>query len=152
MSRSYNSSPLSATMACSGTALLLLILTRNYSGLYWEDPGHSRQTQARFFLRWGVGQTQAWMPTYVSILHIRQMICVWRATVEWYWQEKTEELQTVSSVSSFHIIALIISEVLEHTFKSCFFSCLLIHILKLICVSTAYYVSNSGSWLCFNTY
>jgi hypothetical protein len=30
--------------------------------------------------------------TYVSILRIPQMIWVWRATVEWYWQEKTEEL------------------------------------------------------------
>jgi hypothetical protein len=30
----------------------------------------------------GVGQTQAWMPTYVSILRIPQMIRVWRATVE----------------------------------------------------------------------
>jgi hypothetical protein len=32
----------------------------------------------------GVGQTQAWMPTYVTILHIPQMIWVWRATVKWY--------------------------------------------------------------------
>jgi hypothetical protein len=32
----------------------------------------------------GVGQTQAWMPTYVCILHIPQMIGVWKATVEWY--------------------------------------------------------------------
>jgi hypothetical protein len=36
--------------------------------------------------------TQVWMPTYVSILRIPQVIWVWRATVEWYWQEKTEEL------------------------------------------------------------
>jgi hypothetical protein len=28
----------------------------------------------------------------VSILCIRQMIWVWRAKVEWYWQEKIEEL------------------------------------------------------------
>jgi hypothetical protein len=28
------------------------------------------------------------MPTYVSILRIPQMIWVWRATVEWYWQGK----------------------------------------------------------------
>jgi hypothetical protein len=40
----------------------------------------------------GVGQTQAWMPTYVSTLRIPQMIWVWRAMVEWYWQGKTEEL------------------------------------------------------------
>jgi hypothetical protein len=30
----------------------------------------------------GAGQTQAWMPTYVSILRIPQMIRVWRAMVE----------------------------------------------------------------------
>jgi hypothetical protein len=40
----------------------------------------------------GVGQTETWMPTYVSILRIPQMIRVWRATVELYWQGKTEEL------------------------------------------------------------
>jgi hypothetical protein len=39
--------------------------------------------------RWGGSSTQAWMPTYVSILRIRQMIWVWRATVEWYWRGKT---------------------------------------------------------------
>jgi hypothetical protein len=42
--------------------------------------------------RWGGSSTQAWMPTYVSILRIPQMIWVWRATMEWYWQGKTEEL------------------------------------------------------------
>jgi hypothetical protein len=42
--------------------------------------------------RWGRSSTQAWMPTYVSILRIPQMIRVWRETVEWYWQGKTEEL------------------------------------------------------------
>jgi hypothetical protein len=40
----------------------------------------------------GVCQNQAWMPTDVSIWRIPQMIWVWRATVEWYWQGKTEEL------------------------------------------------------------
>jgi hypothetical protein len=39
----------------------------------------------------GVG-TQAWMTTYVSILRIPQMIWVWRATVERYWQGENEEL------------------------------------------------------------
>jgi hypothetical protein len=34
--------------------------------------------------RWGGSSTQAWMPTYVSILRIPQTIWVWRATVEWY--------------------------------------------------------------------
>jgi hypothetical protein len=36
--------------------------------------------------KWGGSSTQAWMPTYVSILRIPQMIglWVWRATVEWY--------------------------------------------------------------------
>jgi hypothetical protein len=42
--------------------------------------------------RWGGSSTLAWMPTYVSILRIPQMIWLWRATVEWYWQGKTEEL------------------------------------------------------------
>jgi hypothetical protein len=37
-----------------------------------------------FFWRWGGSSTQAWMPTYVSILPILHMIWVWRATVEWY--------------------------------------------------------------------
>jgi hypothetical protein len=35
-----------------------------------------------FYPEGGVGQTQAGMPTYVSILRIPQMIGVWRATVE----------------------------------------------------------------------
>jgi hypothetical protein len=42
--------------------------------------------------RWGGSSTQAWTPTYVSILRIPQMIWVWRPTMEWYWQGKTEEL------------------------------------------------------------
>jgi hypothetical protein len=37
-----------------------------------------------FSWRWGGSSTQAWMPTYVSILRVSQMIWVWRATVEWY--------------------------------------------------------------------
>jgi hypothetical protein len=45
-----------------------------------------------FSWRWCGSSTQAWMPTYVSILRIPQMIWVWSATVEWYWQGKTEEL------------------------------------------------------------
>jgi hypothetical protein len=46
-----------------------------------------------FYFSWirGGSSTQAWMPTYVSILRVPQMIWVWRATVEWYWQGKTEE-------------------------------------------------------------
>jgi hypothetical protein len=37
-----------------------------------------------FFPEGGGGSsTQAWMPTYVSILHIPQMIWVWRVTAEW---------------------------------------------------------------------
>jgi hypothetical protein len=56
------------------------------------DSLHS--TEIFFPWRWGGGgsSTQAWMRTYVSILRIPQMIWVWRATVEWYWQGKTEEL------------------------------------------------------------
>jgi hypothetical protein len=40
----------------------------------------------RIFLFWGWGgsSTQAWMPTYVSILRIPQMKWVRRAKVEWY--------------------------------------------------------------------
>jgi hypothetical protein len=34
--------------------------------------------------RWDGSSTQAWMPTYFSILRIPQMIWVWRAMVEWY--------------------------------------------------------------------
>jgi hypothetical protein len=37
-----------------------------------------------FSSRWGGSSTQAWMPTYDSILCIPQMIWGWRATVEWY--------------------------------------------------------------------
>jgi hypothetical protein len=51
-------------------------------------------TSATIFSPWrrGGSSTQAWMPTYVSILRILQMIWVWTATVEWYWQGKIEEL------------------------------------------------------------
>jgi hypothetical protein len=56
-------------------------------------PTVSANSSVFFFpLKVGVGLTQAWMPTYVSILRIPQMISVWRATVEWYWQGKTEEM------------------------------------------------------------
>jgi hypothetical protein len=41
-----------------------------------------------FSWRCGGSSTQAWMPAYVSILRIPQMIWVRRATVEWYWQGK----------------------------------------------------------------
>jgi hypothetical protein len=51
------------------------------------------QLKPFFPWRWGGSSTQAWVPTfYVSILRIPQMIWVWRATVEWYWQGKPEEL------------------------------------------------------------
>jgi hypothetical protein len=57
-------------------------------------PGMSVYQEFSCFLswRWFGSSTQAWMPTYVSILRIPQMIWVWRATVEWYWQGKTEKL------------------------------------------------------------
>jgi hypothetical protein len=71
--------------------------------LYEATEGHShnvahcltsipQRSPSAFHPEGGVGQTQAWMPTYVSLLPIPQMIWVWRATVEWYWQMKTEEL------------------------------------------------------------
>jgi hypothetical protein len=46
-----------------------------------------------FSWTWVRSSTQAWMTTYVCILRIPQTIWVWRATVEWYWQGKTEELR-----------------------------------------------------------
>jgi hypothetical protein len=68
-------------------------------GLWNERCGYQPSMRLRiinsyFFSpwRWGGSSTQAWMPTYVIILRIPQMIWVWRATVEWYWQGKTEEL------------------------------------------------------------
>jgi hypothetical protein len=57
--------------------------------VWWAVPWLGR---VLFPWRWGGSSTQAWMPTYVSILRIPQLIWVWRATVEWYWQGKTEEL------------------------------------------------------------
>jgi hypothetical protein len=39
---------------------------------------------AFFSWRWGGFNTQAWMPTYCSILRIPQMIWVLRTAVEWY--------------------------------------------------------------------
>jgi hypothetical protein len=65
----------------------------------WELSSHRMKLSTAFFWvvnmcnliggpppprRWGGPSTQAWMPTYVSILRIPQMIWVWRATVEWY--------------------------------------------------------------------
>jgi hypothetical protein len=44
-----------------------------------------------FFPEGGVGQTQAWMPTYVSILRIPQMSLESDGGMI-YWQGKTEEL------------------------------------------------------------
>jgi hypothetical protein len=42
--------------------------------------------------RWGGSDPSVDTCLYASILRIPQMIWVWRATVEWYWQGKTEEL------------------------------------------------------------
>jgi hypothetical protein len=59
----------------------------------WRVTSFPRIGSESFFRwRWGGSSAQAWMPTYVSILRIPQMIWVGRATVEWYWQGKTEEL------------------------------------------------------------
>jgi hypothetical protein len=44
------------------------------------------------FLRWCGSDPSVDACLYASILRIPQMIWVWRATVEWYWQGKTEEL------------------------------------------------------------
>jgi hypothetical protein len=45
---------------------------------------HLSRWDVIFPWRWGGSSTQAWMPTYVSILCIPQVIWVWRATVELY--------------------------------------------------------------------
>jgi hypothetical protein len=60
-------------------------------GVCIQERWHSCQVLT-FSWRWGGSSTQAWMPTYVSILRIPQMMWVWRTTVEWYWQGKTEKL------------------------------------------------------------
>jgi hypothetical protein len=52
-------------------------------------PYSRNNKQAFFSWRWSGSSTQAWMPAYVSILRIPQVIWVWRATVE---TGKTEEL------------------------------------------------------------
>jgi hypothetical protein len=58
-----------------------------------------------FYWRWGGSSTQAWMPTYVSILRIPQ-IWFWRATVELYIDrenpknlEKTCPITTLSTTN-----------------------------------------------------
>jgi hypothetical protein len=55
-----------------------------------------------FFPENRVGITQAWMPTYVSILRIPQMIWVCRATVERYWQEKPKNSE--KNLSQCHFV------------------------------------------------
>jgi hypothetical protein len=45
------------------------------------------------FFSWRWGGSDPSVDAYLRyILHIPQMIWVWRATVEWYWQGKAEEL------------------------------------------------------------
>jgi hypothetical protein len=63
-----------------------------YDGL--EPHNHIRIPSPLLSLpwRWSGPSIQVWMPTYVSILRIPQMIWVLTATVEWYWQGKTVEL------------------------------------------------------------
>jgi hypothetical protein len=64
---------LSSCSFCLPRSMLLACWSRVWPFLPW---------------RWGGSSTQALMPTDASILHIPQMIWVWRATVEWYWQGK----------------------------------------------------------------
>jgi hypothetical protein len=60
--------------------LLHIIYTRaSHSGV-----GKLSKSFSFFPWSWGGSSTQAWMPTYVSILRIPKMIWAWRATVEWY--------------------------------------------------------------------
>jgi hypothetical protein len=61
--------------------------------LIWDRLPKGPFTKGTFPWRWGGSSTRAWMPTYVSILRIPQMIWVWRATVEWYWQGKIKKTQ-----------------------------------------------------------
>jgi 5-carboxymethyl-2-hydroxymuconate isomerase len=49
----------------------LFTLIRNF---YYKNVSKISLRLAFFFPEGGVGQTQAWMPTYVSILRIPQMI------------------------------------------------------------------------------
>jgi hypothetical protein len=72
------------------TTQLKLTITHNF----WFGEEHPSALWNSFCppWRWAGSSTLAWMPTYVSILRIPQMIWVWRATVEWYWQGETEEL------------------------------------------------------------
>jgi hypothetical protein len=62
----------------------------------WTTGSFSSSTLLTVFCfpwRCGGSSTHVWMPTYVSILRVPQVIWVCRATVEWYWQGKTEELR-----------------------------------------------------------
>jgi hypothetical protein len=68
------------------------IVTVQRAKLRISDANSTTSVPPFFPWRWGGSSTQEWMPTYVSISRIPQMIWVWRATVEWYWQGKTEEL------------------------------------------------------------
>jgi hypothetical protein len=85
---SSNSTPIPDTVISDKTSKLQVWI---FSLPWWQNS--KRSGRRRFFsCRWGGSSTQAWMPTYVSILRNPQMIWVWRATVEWYIDGKTEEL------------------------------------------------------------
>jgi hypothetical protein len=75
-SRSYVTRNLSLNIATS----TFFILVGSFSMLY----NHTTWDRRFFPWWWGDSSTQAWMPTYVSILRSPQMIWAWRATVEWY--------------------------------------------------------------------
>jgi hypothetical protein len=47
-------------------------------------PSKRNEQDCFLFWKWSEYSTLTWMPTYVSILHIPEMIRVWRTTVEWY--------------------------------------------------------------------
>jgi hypothetical protein len=74
--------------------------------VYAFQINHHDSSQNFFFFflcwRWGGCSTQAWRPTYVSILRIPQ-IWFWRATVELYIdREKTEKLG--ENLSYYHFV------------------------------------------------
>jgi hypothetical protein len=63
----------------------LVILSAESSTSKVGQTGEGSDEFGLFFSwRWGGSSTQAWMPTYISILRIPQIIWVWRVTVVWY--------------------------------------------------------------------
>jgi hypothetical protein len=61
--------------------------------VHWSRSVYVQLTRVLFSWRWGGSSTQAWMPTYVSVLRIPQNIWVLESYGGMiYWQGKTEKL------------------------------------------------------------